>query len=276
MRYSDAGETQYNTTATELASSSAEIAAINSTVPEMPGNKTRTSGNRHSSQAITVLIVDDHTLIREGLRQLFALENDIEVIGDAANASEALSKIRRLHPDVVLMDIHMPLQDGIWATKQITQEFPNSAVIMLTMHCQHQQVIEAMKNGARGYLLKSASVHDIARAIRAAYTGEIIVAPEMMGAIVNEVRRGSNRAGASIEEAGHATISALTEKELEIIRYLATGMSNKEIAETLAYSEKTVKNYLSIIYQKLHLRDRTQVAIFALRHGLLPDDREED
>ncbi|HZR39624.1 MAG TPA: response regulator transcription factor [Ktedonobacteraceae bacterium] len=277
MRYSDAGDTLYAIVATEPVSSSSENSVANQIVYEATG-LVNGSGARttrvQATRTIRVLIVDDHTLIREGLRQLFTLEDDIEVVGEATDGIEVIPRIRQLHPDVVLMDIHMPLQDGITATRQISKEFPTIAVIMLTMHRQNQQVIEAFKSGARGYLLKSASAREVAQAIRKVGAGEIAIPPELMGAIVNEVRRGSGVPCTpdTVAGAGGPDVSALTEKEIEIIRYLATGMSNKEIAEKLAYSEKTVKNYLSVIYQKLHLRDRTQVAIFALRHGLLPDE----
>jgi DNA-binding NarL/FixJ family response regulator len=215
---------------------------------------------------INVLIVDDHALIREGLRQLFTLEEHIHVVGEAANGFEAIEQIHRLSPDVVLLDIHLPVVDGIAVTRQITHQFPNVAVIILTVHRQNQQIVEAMRNGARGYLLKNSSAHEVAEAIKTVHQGGTVVSPVLTEVIVNELRRqpeqGTN---------GHS-LAQLSEKELEIVRYLASGLSNKEIAERLSYSEKTVKNYLSIIFQKLHLRDRTQVAIFALRQGLLPDD----
>ncbi len=225
--------------------------------------------HRESAQhiaVINVLIVDDHVLMREGLRQLFMLEQDIQVVGEAADGFEAMEKIPQLHPDIVLMDIHLPVVDGIAITRQITRQFPDISVLMLTMHQQHQQIVDAMKSGAKGYLLKSASAREVAQAIRAIHAGEIVVAPALTGVIVNELRRQPDAVP------GGQSIAQLSEKEVEIIRYLASGMSNKEIAEHLAYSEKTVKNYLSIIFQKLHLRDRTQVAIFALRQGLLPDE----
>jgi DNA-binding NarL/FixJ family response regulator len=236
---------------------------------------TRTVEGSSASQ-VRVLIVDDHALIREGLSQLFALEDDIEVVGEAMDGFTALEQVRRLHPDVVLMDIHLPVVDGISMTRQITQQFPTTAVIMLTMHRHNQQVVEAMRNGARGYLLKTASARDVAQAIRMVHAGGIAIAPSLTGVLVNELRRqpdagvANPNANALITNGQH--VAQLSEKEIEIIRYLASGMSNREIAERLSYSEKTVKNYLSIIFQKLHLRDRTQVAIFALRQGLLPDE----
>jgi DNA-binding NarL/FixJ family response regulator len=218
------------------------------------------------TDVISVLLVDDHLLMREGLRQLFSLEKDIRVIGEAVDGVEALQKIRQLRPDVVLMDIHMPGIDGIAVTEQVVQEFPEIAVIILSMQQQNQLILQAVKSGARGYLLKTTSAREVAGAIRMVRAGGIFVAPEMTDMIVKEYRRLTE--GVS----GHHTIETLQAKEVEIVRYVAMGMSNKEISEKLAYSEKTVKNYLSTIFQKLHLRDRTQVAIFALRHGLLPDE----
>src|SRR6266849_6232408 len=229
------------------------------------GDEENTSNTKYTRQ-INVLIVDDHALIREGLCQLFALEEHIQVVGEAANGFEAIEKIHQLSPDIVLLDIHLPVVDGIAVTRQITHQFPNVAVIILTVHRQNQQIVDAMRNGARGYLLKNSSAREVAEAISIVHQGGTVVSPVLTEAIVNELRRqpeqGTN---------GHS-LAQLSEKELEIVRYLASGLSNKEIADRLSYSEKTVKNYLSIIFQKLHLRDRTQVAIFALRQGLLPEE----
>jgi DNA-binding NarL/FixJ family response regulator len=223
-----------------------------------------TASTKHT-RAINVLIVDDHALIREGLRQLFMLEEHIHVVGEAANGFEAIEKMHQLSPDVVLLDIHLPVVDGIAVTRQITHQFPNVAVIILTVHRQNQQVVDAMRNGARGYLLKNSSAHEVAEAIKIVHQGGTVVSPMLTEAIVSELRRQPEQGG------GHS-LAQLSGKELEIVRYLASGLSNKEIADRLSYSEKTVKNYLSIIFQKLHLRDRTQVAIFALRQGLLPEE----
>ena len=224
--------------------------------------------DRPIGNTIRVVIVDDHTLIREGLGQLLALEDDLQVVGEAADGFIALELIRQMQPDVVLMDINLPVMDGIAVTRQVSEQFPTIAVIMLTMHRQKEQVVEAMRNGARGYLLKSSSSRELTQAIRTVYAGGVAITPSLTSILVDEVRSQRQLEG----EGGGRHVAQLTEKEIELIRYLATGMSNKEIAEQLAYSEKTVKNYLSIIFQKLHLRDRTQVAIFALRQGLLPDE----
>ncbi len=219
-----------------------------------------------SVDTISILLVDDHALMREGLRQLLSLEADLRVVDEAVNGFEAVQKVRRLQPDVVLMDISMPMIDGIAVTQQITREFPSIAVIMLTMHRQDQQVLQAITSGARGYLLKTASSQELARTIRQVHAGEVLIEPELTGAIVSEFRRISHLS------AQGSSLTELAEKEIDILRCVAMGLSNKEIAEQLAYSEKTVKNYLSVIFQKLGIRDRTQAAIFAFRHGLIPLD----
>jgi DNA-binding NarL/FixJ family response regulator len=223
--------------------------------------------SKSQSHIIRVLLVDDHVLMRQGLIQLFSLEADIHVVGEASDGFEAMEKIALERPDIVLLDIHLPVIDGIAVLRQITHQFPEVATLMLTMYRQNQQIVDAMRNGARGYLLKSASIQEVTQAIRSVHAGGMVVPPLLTGAIVSELRRLPDQ-----NEGNGQTIAQLSEKEIEIIRYLASGLSNKEIAEHLAYSEKTVKNYLSIIFQKLQLRDRTQVAIYALRQGLLPDE----
>ncbi len=229
-------------------------------------NEQKGHAARVEAATISILLVDDHALMREGLRQLLALEADLRVVDEAVNGFEAIQKARQLQPDVVLMDISMPIVDGIAVTQQITHEFPTMAVIMLTMHRQDQQVLQAIKSGARGYLLKTASSQELAQTIRQVHSGQVQIEPELTGTIVSEVRRLSNLS------AEGTSLSELSEKETDILRCVAMGLSNKEIAEQLAYSEKTVKNYLSVIFQKLNIRDRTQAAIFAFRHGLIPLD----
>lgn len=275
MGYSEINERKRTYVATDTVSmpvltlQKAERESQNGAVRQTATSEVEEQDNTSTTKqtgVINVLIVDDHALIREGLRQLFTLEEHLNVVGEAANGFEAIEKIHQLSPDVVLLDVHLPVVDGIAITRQITHQFPNVAIIILTVHRQNQQIVDAMRNGARGYLLKNSSAHEVAEAIKIVHQGGTVVSPVLTEAIVNELRRqpeqGTN---------GHS-LAQLSEKELEIVRYLASGLSNKEIADRLSYSEKTVKNYLSIIFQKLHLRDRTQVAIFALRQGLLPEE----
>jgi DNA-binding NarL/FixJ family response regulator len=272
MGYSETNERKRTYIATDTVSM--QVPTVKEAEPESQHGASRQTGvedegNTTSTKpncVINVLIVDDHALIREGLRQLFTLEEHIHVVGEAANGFEAIEKIRRLMPDIVLLDIHLPVVDGIAVTRQITHEFPNIAVIILTVHRQSQQIVDAMKNGARGYLLKNSSAREVAEAIKMVHQGGTVISPVLTEVIVNELRRQPDQGTSG------PSLAQLSEKELEIVRYLASGLSNKEIADRLSYSEKTVKNYLSIIFQKLHLRDRTQVAIFALRQGLLPEE----
>ena len=272
MSYSETNERKRTYVATDIVNT--HVSPVKEPKQDYLNGATKQTGagaegnasNAKHTDEVNVLIVDDHALIREGLSQLFALEEHIHVVGEAANGFEAIEKVQQLSPDVVLLDIHLPVVDGIAVTRQITHRFPNVAVIILTVHRQNQQIVDAMRNGARGYLLKNSSAREVAEAIRVVHQGGTVVSPVLTEAIVDELRRQPEQG------TNGPSLAQLSEKELEIVRYLASGLSNKEIADRLSYSEKTVKNYLSIIFQKLHLRDRTQVAIFALRQGLLPEE----
>ena len=229
-------------------------------------NKAEAAG---AQGTITLLLADDHGLFRELLGRVLEMETDIHVIGEATNGLEAVTKARQLKPDVVLMDINMPIIDGLAATRQITEELPDTAVIVLTMYRHNHQVLQAMRAGARGYMLKSAQALEVLQAIHTVHAGGVLIEPEVAGTVVTEYRRLSQ----TVEPA--QGLNMLTEREVEIIRYVAAGMSNREIANKLSYSEKTVKNYLSNIFSKLGIRDRTQAAIYGLRQGLIPNDEEE-
>ncbi len=267
MHYSFINGEHYNVPATEPASSgSVAVTVSDSAALNMQVNSSHSVHGLQKTKLISVLLVDDHALMREGIRQLLGLEQDIQVTGEAVNGLEALQKTRQLQPDVVLMDIHMPIVDGIAVTRQIAHEFPETAVIILTVFRQNQQVLQAMKNGARGYLLKNTSGREVAQAVRTVHAGGMLIEPELTSTIISEFRRLSD------SSTGNQRIDLLSQKEVEILRHVATGMNNKEIAEQLSYSEKTVKNYLLTVFLKLQVRDRTQAAIFALRQGLLPDE----
>ena len=267
MQYNPTGEMQRAAVAVDTRH---ETKASNSTGVDTLEAERETREERKQTAVISILLVDDHALMREGLRQLLECEDDMRVVGEAVNGLEAMQQLRRLQPDVVLMDISMPVVDGLAVTRQITTEYPSVAVIMLTMFRQQQQVLQAMRNGARGYLLKSASSQEVAQAIRKVHEGGMLIEPEVTSALVNEYRRLSDLSPDGFST--HPSTHALTSREVEIVRYVAAGMSNREIAGRLVYSEKTVKNYLSIIFQKLGIRDRTQAAIFALRQGLIPEE----
>lgn len=215
---------------------------------------------------IKVLLADDHGLFREGLRKLIEIEPDIRVVGEASDGLEVLSMIDELEPDVVLMDINMPVADGIAATREIVRRRPNTGIIVLTMHKEDGHVVRAVQAGARGYLLKSAKAAEVVGAIRAVARGASLVDPMMMTKVLAEFRRIAAESGAQDGLAG------LTETELGILRLLAAGASNKEIARKMGLANSTVKNKLTVLFGKIDVADRTQAAIFALKHGLVSEE----
>jgi len=226
---------------------------------------------------IRVLIVDDHAVVRQGLRTFLELQDDvspsdlaalpIEVVGEAANGVEAVALARRLRPDVVLLDLVMPELDGIEATARIVTDSPHSRVIILTSFGDEDKVFPAIRAGAQGYLLKDVAPNDLVQAVRAVHLGQVQLHPEvvrkLMSAVAVQEEPAAGRQTAFVQD--------LTEREVEVLGLIAGGLSNREIAEKLIISEKTVKTHVSNILSKLHLEDRTQAAIYALRHGLTPD-----
>jgi NarL family two-component system response regulator LiaR len=207
---------------------------------------------------ISVLIVDDHAVVRQGLKSLLSLQEDIEVVGEAANGLEAEEQTSHLLPDVVLMDLIMPQVDGIEATRRIRALSPSTQVIVLTSFGEDEKVFSAIKAGALSYLLKNVSPGDLIKAVQAAYRGETQLHPEIAKKLMDELSLGPRR----------QTPEELTERELDVLKLIARGQSNREIARELVISEKTVKTHVSNILSKLHLADRTQAAIYALREGL--------
>jgi len=217
---------------------------------------------------IRVLIADDHRLFRQGLRQICEIMGEFEVVGEAENGQEAVRLMRRLQPDVVLMDINMPVLDGVQATSFITENNPSARVIILTMYRQDSYVFEAIKAGARGYLLKDTDAQDLIDAVWAVHRGEALIEPGLATRLIEEFRRLSRG------RAGVGDTERLSQGEMDVLRLVAQGADNKTIADRLALAEKTVANRLSNIYQKLCVNNRTQAALFALRRGWVPLDQE--
>lgn len=207
--------------------------------------------------SIRVLIADDHRLFRRGLRQICETVGRFEVVGEAENGQEAVELALQLKPDVVLMDIRMPGLDGVEATRRITESHPGIRIIILTMYRQDQYVFEAIKAGARGYLLKDIDEKELIEAIRAVHRGDALINPTLAARLLEEFRRLSQDV---VEE-------ELTPGEMDVLRLVAQGLDNKSIARALGLSERTVTNRLSEIYQKLHVASRTQAALVALRRG---------
>jgi two-component system, NarL family, response regulator LiaR len=209
--------------------------------------------------ATRVLITDDHGVVRQGLRMFLSLDPDFEVVGEASNGEEALAMARDLGPDVVLMDLLMPVMDGISATEKIRAELPDVEVIALTSVLEDASVTGAVRAGAIGYLLKDTDSEELSRAIKAAAAGRVHLAPEAAARLMREVRAPDSP-------------EALTDRETEVLRFLARGKANKQIASSLYVSEKTVKAHVSSILMKLGVQSRTQAALYAVRSGLVSID----
>jgi len=214
--------------------------------------------------AIRVLIADDHVLFREGMRRLLDATPDLEVVGEAANGDETVRLVEDLTPDVVLLDVVMPGLSGIEAARVIKATSPRTRVIILTVYTDDEFLFEAIKAGAMGYLLKDATADDLVRAVRVVHQGEGLLAPAMAAKVFREFARTMATTDLS------AVLTPLTPREGEILHHVAGGLANKEIAQRLGISERTVKNHLSNIMEKLHVNSRTQAAVYALRSGLVP------
>ncbi len=225
----------------------------------------------HDGGPIRVLIADDQPLYRRGLEVVLHTEENIEVVGEAENGEEAIAKAEELAPDVVLMDVRMPRINGIEATQAIRDRVPTTKILMLTVSDEDSDLYEAIKAGASGYLLKEVSVEEVADSIRAVMQGESKITPSMASKLINEFSAMSKRA----DERQRLPAPALTARELEVLKLVAKGMSNREIADELFISENTVKNHVRNILEKLHLHSRMEAVMYALREKLL-DLRDED
>ena len=214
--------------------------------------------------SVRVLIADDHALFRDGIRRLLGTAGDIEVVGEARSGEDAVRLVEELTPDVVLLDVMMPGMSGIDVARVIRTTSPRTRVIILTVHTNEEFLFDAIKAGAMGYLLKDASSEDLLRAVHLVAQGEGLLAPVMAAKVFREF----SRVAASRELS--PVLTPLTQRETEILQHVTEGLANKEIAHKLDISERTVKNHLSNIMEKLHVNSRTQAAVYALRTGLVP------
>jgi DNA-binding NarL/FixJ family response regulator len=212
---------------------------------------------------IRLLLVDDHTMVRKGLRELLEKEPDLEIVGEAANGVEAILAVERLRPQVVLMDIQMPEMHGLEATRQIHSRYADIAIVMLSIVSADSEVFAAIKAGACGYIRKHAEPQEVLAAVRAAAQGEALIDPSIAVRVLKEF-------GRLWRPPQEALGVQLTEREVAILRLIADGHSNKEIGNTLGLAEKTIRNTLRGIFRKLQVHDRAQAAVYAVQHGLLP------
>lgn len=209
-------------------------------------------------ERISVLLADDHPVVRQGLRTLLELQDDIELVGEAADGAEAVTLAEELLPDVVLIDLVMPELDGVEALRRIRTASPATRVIVLTSFGDDARIFPAIKAGAAGYLLKDVEPQELLDAIRRVHRGEGLLHPAVAGRVMRELARGAD-----------SSVEPLSVRELEVLRLIAQGLSNKVIAQRLVISEKTVKTHVSNILAKLHLADRTQAALYAVRERLV-------
>ena len=226
---------------------------------------------------IRILLADDQDIIRHGLQMIIELQADMSVVGQAANGEEALRLACELKPDIVLMDIQMPKMNGIRATRAITSELPQTRVVILTTYDVDGYVFDGIRAGARGYLLKDTSSEKLQEVIRSVHHGESQIDPAIAGKVMDEFRRLSTASPASppkpeSQVATDEIIEQLTEREMDVLRLIAEGLNNKDIAGRLYLSEGTVRNYVSVIMDKMHANDRTQVVIKASRRKMVKLD----
>jgi NarL family two-component system response regulator LiaR len=229
------------------------------------------------TETIRVLLVDDHVIVRDGIRALLATEPDIRVVGEAGDGQEAIAEAQRLQPDVLLMDLVMPGLDGLEAIRRIVAQQPQARILVLTSFATNDMVFPAIKAGAMGYLLKDCDAEELVQAIRQVYRGQSSLHPRIARLVLQEVAGG--RPGPDAKPPGSARASSvvepLTARELDVLKRVAQGKSNREIAEELVLAEGTVRTHVSNILSKLHLASRTQATLYALREGLASLDEAD-
>jgi DNA-binding NarL/FixJ family response regulator len=228
--------------------------------------------NHEREAPVRVLVVDDQRLMRDGIASLLSIQDGIDVVGTAGDGQEAVAQAVALHPDVILMDVRMPVMDGVAATTEVRRQLPSCQVLMLTTFDDEEYIVEALRAGASGYLLKDIPAHDLAQAIQAAHKGIYQLDP----AVASKVVASLTGAGGAAQQppptetpSGAGSLTDLTGREIEVLRLIAKGATNREIAEHLVITEGTVKNHISSILSRLGLRDRTQAALYAREVGLL-------
>ncbi|GLW95997.1 response regulator transcription factor [Microtetraspora sp. NBRC 16547] len=222
--------------------------------------------SERGGEPIRVLIVDDHALIRRSLELALSAEDDIEVVGEASDGQEAVELADRLLPDVVLMDVRMPRQDGIEATRRIKESVPSTRIVMLTVSDEEEDLFEAIKAGATGYLLKDVQIDEVPDAVRGVHEGQSLINPAMAAKLISEFQHMSRK---EAERPPQLPVPRLTEREMEVLRLVAKGMNNREIAKDLFISENTVKNHVRNILEKLQLHSRMEAVVYAVRERLL-------
>lgn len=230
----------------------------------MNGNDSQTMTARAKTETLAVVLADDHHLFREGLRQLLENTGEITVTGEASNGEEAVRLARLLNPSVVLMDINMPVLDGIRATEAIIRDCPRTNVIVLTMFWEDEYALQAVRAGAKGYLLKNAHSEEVIQAVRLAVTGGSTIDASLAPVLLREYQRMLTKTPDDHQREGE-----MTQRDLSLLRLLAAGCNNRQIASELRLAESTVKNNLSALFQKIGVRDRTQAVLYAFSEGLV-------
>lgn len=233
--------------------------------------------DKKPNQKVRIMIADDHTLFREGLRRILDMEEDFEVLGEYGDGVQVLEACGHHQPDIVIMDINMPVENGVAATEKIRKLFPDVKVIILSIHDDESYVFETLRKGASGYLLKDMETDELIHAIRSVHEGFAYIHPKVTGKLINQLRRMtyldqdgvmvSSKQGNDGAKFSHIEDSPLTKREAEVLRLMAEGKNNKAIGESLFISEKTVKNHVSSILQKLNVNDRTQAVINSIKSG---------